>query len=49
MPGFSIYYMGINLARFLGSLLVPAVCAKFGWHWGFALPAVGMLLDWYNS
>jgi POT family proton-dependent oligopeptide transporter len=42
--GFSIYYMGINLGSFLGSLLVPLFAAKFGWHWGFALPAVGMLL-----
>jgi POT family proton-dependent oligopeptide transporter len=42
--GFSIYYMGINTGSFLGSLLVPSVAARFGWHWGFALPAVGMLL-----
>jgi POT family proton-dependent oligopeptide transporter len=42
--GFSIFYMGINLGAFLGSLLVPLFAAKFGWHWGFCLPAVGMLL-----
>jgi POT family proton-dependent oligopeptide transporter len=42
--GFSIFYMGINLGSFLGSLLVPLFAAKFGWHWGFSLPAVGMLL-----
>ncbi len=41
--GFSIFYMGINLGAFLGSLLVPIVAAKFGWNVGFALPAVGML------
>ena len=40
--GFSIFYMGINTGSFLGSLLVPLFAAKFGWHWGFALPAVGM-------
>jgi POT family proton-dependent oligopeptide transporter len=42
--GFSIFYMGINLGSFLGSLLVPLFAAKYGWHWGFSLPAVGMLL-----
>jgi len=42
--GFSIYYMGINTGAFLGSWAVPTFAAKYGWHWGFALPAVGMLL-----
>ena len=42
--GFSIFYMGINLGSFLGSLLVPLFGARYGWHWGFSLPAVGMLL-----
>lgn len=41
--GFSIFYMGINTGSFLGSLLVPIFAARYGWHWGFALPAVGML------
>jgi POT family proton-dependent oligopeptide transporter len=41
--GFSIFYMGINTGSFLGSLLVPIVADKYGWHWGFTLPAVGML------
>ena len=42
--GFSIFYMGINLGSTIGSLLVPWVGARYGWHWGFSLPAVGMLL-----
>jgi proton-dependent oligopeptide transporter, POT family len=41
--GFSIFYMGINTGSFLGSLLVPLCAAKYGWHLGFSLPAVGML------
>jgi POT family proton-dependent oligopeptide transporter len=41
--GFSIFYMGINLGSALGSLLVPICAQYFGWHQGFALPAVGML------
>ena len=42
--GFSIFYMGINLGSALGSLLVPACAQYFGWHTGFSLPALGMLL-----
>ena len=41
--GFSIFYMGINTGSFLGSLLVPLFADRYGWHWGFVLPAVGML------
>ena len=41
--GFSIFYMGINLGAFFGSLLVPDRCAEFGWNVGFALPAIGMV------
>lgn len=40
--GFSIFYMGINLGAFLGSILVPIVAEEFGWSAGFALPALGM-------
>jgi POT family proton-dependent oligopeptide transporter len=42
--GFSIFYMGINLGAFLGSLFVPIAAASFGWNVGFALPAIGMLI-----
>src|SRR3981081_1268617 len=42
--GFLIFYMGISLGSFLGSWAVPACAYKYGWHWGFSLPAVGMLL-----
>jgi len=42
--GFSIFYMGINTGSFLGSTLVPIAAEHFGWHAGFALPAIGMLL-----
>jgi POT family proton-dependent oligopeptide transporter len=41
--GFSIFYMGINTGSFLGSTLVPIFAQRFGWHAGFALPAIGML------
>ena len=42
--GFSIFYMGINLGAAIGSALVPEVADKFGWQFGFALPAIGMAL-----
>jgi proton-dependent oligopeptide transporter, POT family len=42
--GFSIFYMGINMGSFGGSVLVPVFAQYFGWHVGFALPAAGMLI-----
>ena len=41
--GFSLFYMGINVGALLGALLVPVCAARFGWHFGFVLPALGML------
>ena len=41
--GFSLFYMGINVGALLGALLVPICAARFGWHWGFVLPTLGML------
>jgi len=41
---FTIFYMGINL----GALLSPLGCGylgeRYGWHWGFGLAGIGMLL-----
>jgi proton-dependent oligopeptide transporter, POT family len=42
--GFSIFYMGINTGGFLGPVLVPLVATPFGWRFGFALTALGMVL-----
>jgi proton-dependent oligopeptide transporter, POT family len=42
--GFSIFYMGINMGSVLGSSLVPVCAQYFGWHIGFALPSIGMLV-----
>jgi POT family proton-dependent oligopeptide transporter len=36
--------MGINIGSLVGSILVPEIGKHYGWHWGFALPTVGMLL-----
>jgi POT family proton-dependent oligopeptide transporter len=42
--GFSIFYLGINLGAFFGPLLTGLVQSTWGFHWGFALAAVGMAI-----
>ncbi|HEY2037788.1 MAG TPA: peptide MFS transporter [Steroidobacteraceae bacterium] len=41
--GFSIFYIGINIGSLFGPMFVPVVAQRYGWHAGFALPALGML------
>src|SRR3984893_11724052 len=38
----SVVYMGINLGATIGPLLVAWIADRYGWRWGFGLPAVGM-------
>ncbi|MGI9824622.1 peptide MFS transporter [Agromyces sp. Marseille-Q5079] len=42
--GFSLFYLGINLGAFLGPLITGLVQDTWGFHWGFAVAAVGMAL-----
>nr|WP_298997300.1 peptide MFS transporter [uncultured Allomuricauda sp.] len=42
--GFSIFYVGINLGSFLASLSVGLVAQVYGWHYGFGMAGIGMLL-----
>ncbi|MGP3954024.1 peptide MFS transporter [Streptomyces sp. 7N604] len=42
--GFTIFYMGINLGAFAAPLVIGTVGQTVGWHYGFALAAVGMAL-----
>lgn len=42
--GFTIFYMGINLGSALSSLIVGYIGQKYGWHYGFGLAGIGMLL-----
>ncbi len=42
--GFSIFYIGINLGSLLATSLVGLVVAKWGWHAGFGMAGVAMLL-----
>jgi POT family proton-dependent oligopeptide transporter len=42
--GFSLFYLGINLGALVGPLLTGLLQQEYGFHWGFALAAVGMAL-----
>ncbi|PZP51171.1 MAG: MFS transporter [Pseudopedobacter saltans] len=42
--GFTIFYMGINLGGFIAPLIVGYVGEKIGWHYGFGLAGIGMLI-----
>jgi proton-dependent oligopeptide transporter, POT family len=47
--GFSIFYMGINTGAVLGQFATGLLGEGFGWHWGFGIAGVGMLigLAWF--
>jgi len=42
--GFTIFYIGINVGAFLAGIIVGGVGEKIGWHYGFGLAGIGMLL-----
>lgn len=42
--GFTIFYLGINLGAALSPLVCAWVASLYGWHYGFMLAGVGMLL-----
>ena len=42
--GFTIFYMGINIGGFAAPLLCGWLAVKYGWHYGFGLAGVGMLV-----
>jgi POT family proton-dependent oligopeptide transporter len=41
---YSIYYVGINLGAFLAPLVCGTVGEVYGWHWGFGLAGIGMMI-----
>ena len=41
---FSIYYMGGNVGGFLAPLVCGFLGETYGWHWGFGVAGVGMLI-----
>ena len=42
--GFTIFYIGINIGAFLASITVGLVAYYYGWHYGFGLAGLGMLI-----
>ncbi|MDX1349250.1 MAG: peptide MFS transporter [Putridiphycobacter sp.] len=42
--GFTIFYIGINVGAFLSALIVGYVGETYGWHYGFGLAGIGMVL-----
>ncbi|WP_299338673.1 peptide MFS transporter [uncultured Psychroserpens sp.] len=42
--GFTIFYIGINIGAFLASITVGLVAYYYGWHYGFGLAGIGMVL-----
>ena len=42
--GFTIFYMGINIGALLATLSCGFIAEAYGWHYGFGLAAIGMLL-----
>lgn len=42
--GFTIFYIGINIGAFLAGLVVASVAQAYGWHAGFGLAGIGMLV-----
>tara|TARA_R110002110_G_scaffold415561_2_gene650860 strand:+ start:60460 stop:62016 length:1557 start_codon:yes stop_codon:yes gene_type:complete len=43
-PGFTIFYMGINLGAFVATLLCGYIGETWGWRYGFGLAGIGMLV-----
>ncbi|MCP4810132.1 MAG: MFS transporter [Proteobacteria bacterium] len=42
--GFTLFYMGINLGAAMSPLLCGYIGETYGWHYGFGLATVGMLV-----
>ncbi len=42
--GFVIFYMGINIGAFVSPLLCGWLGREYGWHYGFGLAGIGMII-----
>jgi len=42
--GYTIFYQGINVGAFLGSILCGYLAEKVGWHYGFGLAGIFMVI-----
>lgn len=41
---YTIFYMGVNAGAFFGMMLCGYLAREMGWHWGFGLAGIFMLL-----
>jgi POT family proton-dependent oligopeptide transporter len=41
---YNLFYMGINFGGILAALIVGLVASHYGWHFGFGLAALGMII-----
>ena len=41
---YNVYYAGVNLGAFLAPFACGTVGELYGWHWGFALAGIGMMI-----
>ena len=42
--GFTIFYIGINIGAFSAPLLVGYIGEVYGWHYGFGIAGIGMIV-----
>lgn len=42
--GFTLFYMSINIGALLASIICGAVGEYYGWHYGFGMAAIGMII-----
>jgi len=45
--GFTIFYMGINIGGAVAPLMCAWIAEAYGWHYGFMLAGIGMLVGLY--
>ncbi len=45
---FTMYYMAVNIGATASQLATPLIAIRFGWHWAFALCAVGLVVGLVN-
>lgn len=42
--GYTLFYMSINIGALLASVVCGAVGETYGWHYGFGMAAIGMII-----
>jgi POT family proton-dependent oligopeptide transporter len=45
---YNVYYAGVNLGAFLAPFVCGTVGELYGWHWGFALAGIGMVVGLFT-